>query len=180
MLISIIDWVPEDDFNPEDTDTVADFEKNQFLDLRQPLLWQVWTANFTKSYYLQQVHQPRHLPESARLFGPDCLEVRLCALAQLVATANEYNIDTHTHGVVCRTYRLASYRWVLLPAIARSVQCIRTTSTVPHRPLETSHYPAYPPEFRLRVRPDDRMFPFRQLRLDAAGIHIPSLPLPHR
>src|ERR1700722_5975279 len=29
----------------------------------------------SKSYYLQQVHQPRHLPESARLFGPDILEV---------------------------------------------------------------------------------------------------------
>lgn len=29
----------------------------------------------SKSYYLQQVHQPRHLHESARLFGPDILEM---------------------------------------------------------------------------------------------------------
>ena len=29
----------------------------------------------SKSYYLQQVHQPRHLSKSARLFGPDVLEV---------------------------------------------------------------------------------------------------------
>ena len=31
----------------------------------------------SKAYYLQQVHQPRHLPKSARLFGPDILEVRV-------------------------------------------------------------------------------------------------------
>ncbi|CCL99107.1 uncharacterized protein FIBRA_01121 [Fibroporia radiculosa] len=69
------DWVPEDSFEPEDTDLAADYEKNQFLDLRKPLLRQVWEANWTKSYYLQQVHQPRHMPESPRLFGPAYLEV---------------------------------------------------------------------------------------------------------
>jgi len=35
---------------------------------------------YSKSYYLKQVHQPRHLHESARLFGPDFLEVRLSNL----------------------------------------------------------------------------------------------------
>ncbi|PSR78599.1 hypothetical protein PHLCEN_2v7346 [Hermanssonia centrifuga] len=69
------DWVPEDDFHPEQTDLGQDFEKNQFLDLRKPLLRQVWEAGFSKSYYLQQVHQPRHLNDSARLFGPSYLEV---------------------------------------------------------------------------------------------------------
>ncbi|TFK49432.1 Inositolphosphorylceramide-B hydroxylase [Heliocybe sulcata] len=69
------DWEATDDFHPEDTDSARDYEKNQFLDLRQPLLWQVWNANWSKHYYLQQVHQPRHLPYSARLFGPDVLEV---------------------------------------------------------------------------------------------------------
>jgi 4-hydroxysphinganine ceramide fatty acyl 2-hydroxylase len=29
----------------------------------------------SKSFYLQQVHQPRHLADSARLFGPEYLEV---------------------------------------------------------------------------------------------------------
>ena len=29
----------------------------------------------SKSYYLKQVHQPRHLHESARLFGPTILEM---------------------------------------------------------------------------------------------------------
>ncbi|CCO29530.1 hypothetical protein BN14_03544 [Rhizoctonia solani AG-1 IB] len=69
------DWVATDDFHPDDTDTAADFEKAQFLDLRKPLLRQVWESNFSKSFYLQQVHQPRHVKESARLFGPDYLEV---------------------------------------------------------------------------------------------------------
>ena len=35
----------------------------------------MWNANFSKSYYLRQVHQPRHLPEPARLFGSDFLEI---------------------------------------------------------------------------------------------------------
>ncbi|CAK5272276.1 unnamed protein product [Mycena citricolor] len=68
------DFVAGDDFHPEETDFAEDFQKNQFLDLRKPLLRQVWEANFSKSYYLQQVHQPRHLHESARLFGPSFLE----------------------------------------------------------------------------------------------------------
>jgi hypothetical protein len=32
----------------------------------------------SKAYYLQQVHQPRHLPESARLFSSPALEVSVC------------------------------------------------------------------------------------------------------
>ena len=85
------DWEATEDFHPEDTDTLKDFEKNSFLDLRKPLLRQVWEANFryfsfflfmtcannvySKAYYLKQVHQPRHLAQSARLFGPDFLEM---------------------------------------------------------------------------------------------------------
>jgi len=69
------DWEATDDFHPEDTDSAKDYEKNQFLDLRKPLLRQVWESNFSKSYYLKQVHQPRHLAEPARLFGPDILEI---------------------------------------------------------------------------------------------------------
>lgn len=44
------DWVPADDFHPEDTDEAKDFEKNQFLDLRKPLLKQMWDANFRCFY----------------------------------------------------------------------------------------------------------------------------------
>lgn len=69
------DWEAPDDFHPEETDLTRDFEKNQFLDLRRPLLKQVWEANWSKSYYLIQVHQPRHLVESAPMFGVPYLEV---------------------------------------------------------------------------------------------------------
>lgn len=40
------DWVPADDFHPDNTDEEKDFEKNQFLDLRKPLFRQMWYANF--------------------------------------------------------------------------------------------------------------------------------------
>ncbi|KAK7451131.1 fatty acid alpha-hydroxylase [Stygiomarasmius scandens] len=69
------DWEATDDFHPDDTDEAKDLEKYQFLDLRKPLLRQVWEANFSKAYYLRQIHQPRHLSESARLFGNDILEL---------------------------------------------------------------------------------------------------------
>jgi 4-hydroxysphinganine ceramide fatty acyl 2-hydroxylase len=74
-LTYIPDWVPREDFHPDETDALADFNRNQFLDLTKPLLMQVWYARFTKEYYLSQVHNPRHLKESARLFKWDALEV---------------------------------------------------------------------------------------------------------
>ncbi|KAJ6571700.1 hypothetical protein B0H19DRAFT_1130784 [Mycena capillaripes] len=68
------DFEATDDFHPEETNSSEDFKKNQFLDLSKPLVRQVWEGNFSKSYYLRQIHQPRHLNESARLFGPPFLE----------------------------------------------------------------------------------------------------------
>ncbi|KAJ7096720.1 oxidoreductase [Mycena belliarum] len=68
------DFEADDDFHPEETDSAEDFKKNEFLDLSKPLIRQVWESNFSKTYYLRQVHQPRHLSQSARLFGPDILE----------------------------------------------------------------------------------------------------------
>ncbi|ORY34242.1 hypothetical protein BCR39DRAFT_517187 [Naematelia encephala] len=68
------DWVADVDFHPDETDTLADFNRSKFLDLSKPLLAQVWSAPWTKEYYLSQVHNPRHLKESARLFGSDFLE----------------------------------------------------------------------------------------------------------
>lgn len=70
-------WVPDVDFHPEATDTSSDYARSRFLDLDRPLLWQVWTAGFSKEFYLEQVHQPRHVKDggSARLFGPDVLEM---------------------------------------------------------------------------------------------------------
>lgn len=67
--------VIDDDFKPTSTDVDADYARNQFLDLTRPLIPQMWYCNFSKNFYLQQVHQPRHLSQSARLFGPWYLEI---------------------------------------------------------------------------------------------------------
>jgi 4-hydroxysphinganine ceramide fatty acyl 2-hydroxylase len=74
---SIVDENAEIDehFIPEDTNSIEDYKNNAFLDLEKPLILQVWYSNWSKEYYLQQVHQPRHLPQPARLFGPWYLEM---------------------------------------------------------------------------------------------------------
>lgn len=55
----------------KDTDMVDDYKKHKFLDLNKPLLLQVWYGGFTKAFYLEQVHRPRHYKggESAPIFG---------------------------------------------------------------------------------------------------------------
>ncbi|KAK4504854.1 hypothetical protein PRZ48_002817 [Zasmidium cellare] len=60
----------EEDLNKE-TDPTSDFKKHKFLDLNKPLLLQVWFGGFSKEFYLEQVHRPRHYKggESAPLFG---------------------------------------------------------------------------------------------------------------
>ena len=68
-------WVATDDFVPEESNIQEDLERCEFLDLSKPLLRQVWESNFSKDFYLEQVHQPRHLKKSARLFGYDFLEM---------------------------------------------------------------------------------------------------------
>ncbi|KAF2716090.1 hypothetical protein K431DRAFT_289698 [Polychaeton citri CBS 116435] len=59
-----------EDLNKE-TDYSQDFKRHQFLDLNRPLLMQVWNGGFSKDFYLQQVHRPRHYKggDSAPLFG---------------------------------------------------------------------------------------------------------------
>ena len=53
------------------TDADADYKAHKFLDLEKPLLMQVWNGGFTKDFYLEQVHRPRHYSKgpSAPLFG---------------------------------------------------------------------------------------------------------------
>lgn len=53
-----------------DTDIDVDYRDHQFLDLKKPLLMQVWNGGFKKDFYLEQVHRPRHYPGgSAPIFG---------------------------------------------------------------------------------------------------------------
>jgi 4-hydroxysphinganine ceramide fatty acyl 2-hydroxylase len=55
----------------KETDLVNDYKTHKFLDLNKPLLMQVWFGGFSKDFYLEQVHRPRHYKggESAPLFG---------------------------------------------------------------------------------------------------------------
>ena len=51
----------EEDLNVP-TNISNDYTKYKFLDLGRPLLPQVFKGGFTKEFYLQQVHRPRHYP----------------------------------------------------------------------------------------------------------------------
>src|ERR1700761_4821038 len=42
----LADFVAPDNFHPDVTNTAEDFEKCQFLDLRMPLLMQIWESNW--------------------------------------------------------------------------------------------------------------------------------------
>lgn len=55
----------------KDTDYHNDYKQHKFLDLSRPLLMQVWNGGFSKRFYLDQVHRPRHYKggASAPLFG---------------------------------------------------------------------------------------------------------------
>ena len=54
-----------------DTDSTADYKTHKFLDLNKPLLKQLWYSGFSREFYLEQVHRPRHYKggQSAPLFG---------------------------------------------------------------------------------------------------------------
>lgn len=60
----------EEDLNRE-TDSTDDYKKHKFLDLNKPLLLQVFFGGFSKEFYLDQVHRPRHYKggASAPIFG---------------------------------------------------------------------------------------------------------------
>lgn len=55
----------------KDTDYNQDYKRHKFLDLSKPLFLQVWFGGFSKEFYLDQVHRPRHYKggASAPLFG---------------------------------------------------------------------------------------------------------------
>ncbi|CAI9632666.1 inositolphosphorylceramide-b c-26 hydroxylase [Alternaria burnsii] len=55
----------------KETDPTMDYKQHKFLDLNKPLLMQVFFGGFSKDFYLEQVHRPRHYKggDSAPLFG---------------------------------------------------------------------------------------------------------------
>ncbi|EON62291.1 fatty acid hydroxylase [Coniosporium apollinis CBS 100218] len=54
-----------------ETDASSDYKTHKFIDLNRPMLMQVWNGGFSKEFYLEQVHRPRHYRggDSAPLFG---------------------------------------------------------------------------------------------------------------
>lgn len=62
--------LPPEEIMSVQTDFEADAKKHKFLDLNKPLLMQVFYGGFSKDFYLDQVHRPRHYGKgSAPLFG---------------------------------------------------------------------------------------------------------------
>ncbi|KIM93883.1 hypothetical protein OIDMADRAFT_137013 [Oidiodendron maius Zn] len=59
-----------EDFS-KDTDPDDDYRTHKFLDLNKPLFLQILFGGFSKEFYLEQVHRPRHYKggESAPIFG---------------------------------------------------------------------------------------------------------------
>ena len=55
----------------KETDTLTDYKIHKFLDLNRPLFPQIWFGGFSRDFYLEQVHRPRHYRggDSAPLFG---------------------------------------------------------------------------------------------------------------
>ncbi|KYK55210.1 inositolphosphorylceramide-B C-26 hydroxylase [Drechmeria coniospora] len=55
----------------KDTDYNQDYKKHKFLDLNRALFPQIWYGGFSKDFYLDQVHRPRHYRggASAPVFG---------------------------------------------------------------------------------------------------------------
>lgn len=52
------------------TDFTLDYERHKFIDLNKPMLFQVLFSDFSKEFYLEQVHKPRHYGKgSAPIFG---------------------------------------------------------------------------------------------------------------
>ncbi|KAI9501081.1 fatty acid alpha-hydroxylase [Coemansia spiralis] len=49
-------------------------EEEKFLDIHKPLFMQMWRSNFTKEFYIREVHKAHHLPEPAVFFENPILE----------------------------------------------------------------------------------------------------------
>ncbi|KAJ1933926.1 fatty acid alpha-hydroxylase, partial [Linderina pennispora] len=48
--------------------------EDKFLDIHKPLFMQMWNSKFSKEFYIQEVHKPRHLPQPAVFFSNPVLE----------------------------------------------------------------------------------------------------------
>lgn len=126
FLIDSTDWEATEDFHPDDTDVLSDFQRSEFLDLSKALIPQMWYGDFSKEFYLEQVHQPRHVTYSAKMFPYPWLEVSsvcdcvcdcFCSVTELLFTMF---VVLHSNPVVCCAFPLASHRLRFLLSRYRS------------------------------------------------------------
>lgn len=55
----------------KETDFAEDYKKHKFIDLNKPMFMQVWRSDWSRDFYLEQVHKPRYYKggASAPFFG---------------------------------------------------------------------------------------------------------------
>ena len=62
--------IPTQEMMTKTTDAKKDYEKHHFLDLDKPMVWQLLRSNFSRDFYVDQVHRPRHYGKGAApIFG---------------------------------------------------------------------------------------------------------------
>lgn len=67
--------LPAFELMTKDTDAKGDYEKYKFLNIDEPLMPQIMKAHWTKDFYLDQVHRPRHCSKGASVYSNPILDM---------------------------------------------------------------------------------------------------------
>lgn len=182
------DWVATDDFTPEDTDEAADYEKNQFLDLRKPLMRQMWDCNF-RHVFSTNSSSPcadRTSPTAKHIIfnkftnrgtflSPRVSSDRQClrfVVLHTALTAHQGFLDAHSDQVVGCTRDLVANSGIRRVALSSAIRwrpsgIVQSQSISPSRLCLLSS--------RKRVPPNCPVLLFWQFRVDVARIRFPPV-----
>jgi predicted heme/steroid binding protein len=155
------DWVATDDFTPDDTDETADFEKNQFLDLRKPLMRQMWDCNFRcvfshevgRGHVLTTASSAKRIIFSKSISPGTSPSLRFSSKSRCLRLARtlrgtedllRYLLVTHEDEVVGGTCDLAAHSGIHWPARSSSVRW-HSPGIVQNRPISPSWPRLLPP-----------------------------------
>ena len=182
-----------DDFHPEATDSAVDFEKNEFLDLRKPLLRQVWEANFRFAYLISSCSFHTKISWEAKhtIFSkytsPDiwrnlhgCLVLIFwkyeSCLRFDIECLMQCKIDVYPNRVVCRAYVLGTYHDLSVPSFSLAIY-----RTSPDFLWKSYHTPISHLLHSHGLRSENIvMFLPRKSCVDDSGVHFASLLVPCR
>lgn len=131
----------------------------------------------SKSYYLQQVHQPRHLSKSARLLGPDVLEVPIIHHFTITFySQTNILLDSDRMPVVGCPHYMAPYHRLPLPSLHLPIRgcpaSLHGQSRLAHCFIDRGT--------RRRVLQDPAVLLHWEPHLDLAGVYSTSVLVPHR